>query len=549
MDESKKSQKPEEEIKKTVRPKAEKWFSYPDRQGNKFVGVQRVDDGEGNRKFSQSHVKDGKQIWNLEGVNRSDIPIYRYAEIQQAIADGKAIYLVEGEGKADQLWALGLPATCNLGGSGKFQDSDAQDLIKAKEIILCPDRDQVGLKHIHTVAAKIHALQPDLPLRRMNPYPEYNWGVLPQNKGVDVGDWIESGVTRFHIEAAIAPYIAEIPKEITPVDEFRDAIAKLKSIAEPFERALLQQEITAKYKIRGEKLEELLSEIVSKEPIKITSMAELFSDVYLEIQDKTEHPEKGIGITSGFPVIDSITGGWQNGDLIILAARPSMGKSTLALNLAVNSAKSGHSVAFVSLEMSEKQLMYKIIACESRINNNNLSRGDLKDDEWEPVIKAGLEIGKLPLKILDNGISTHSDICHKVKSLKQTGLNLLVIDYLQLLSSDSDNENVAIGRITRSLKLLAMELQIPIICLSQLSRAVEARQNKRPMLSDLRSSGSIEQDADLVVFMYRDEYYNPDTPDRGIAEVMFSKHRNGVTGTVKLLFEPKFSEFKSLLVN
>jgi replicative DNA helicase len=380
----------------------------------------------------------------------------------------------------------------------------------------------------------------------MNPYPEYNWGVLPPNKGVDVGDWIQSGATKSHIEAAIAPYISETPKEATPADELREAIAQLKETKNVFERAILQQQITAKYKIGKDKLDELLSEIVSKEPLEITSMSDLFSDIYLEIQDKTEHPEKGIGITSGFFDIDAMTNGWQNGDLITLAARPSMGKTSLALSFTVNATKSNKSAGFMSLEMSKKQLMYKIISCESQINNNNLSRGNLKDHEWEPVANAGLAVGKLPLKILDSGISSHSDIAHKARELKKTGLDLLVIDYLQLLSTDSDNENVAIGRITRSLKLLAMELQIPIICLSQLSRGVEGRQNKRPMLSDLRGSGSIEQDSDIVIMMYRDEYYNPDSPERGVSEIMISKHRNGACGTVKLLFEPWFSRFKNL---
>jgi replicative DNA helicase len=256
------------------------------------------------------------------------------------------------------------------------------------------------------------------------------------------------------------------------------------------------------------------------------------------------------GIGTGFYDFDSLTGGLQRSDLIIVAARPSMGKTAFCLNLAHSVASlSNLPIAVFSLEMSKEQLVQRLLASEAGIESGYLRSGRISQTQWEPLSRAISNLSELPMYIDDTANITITEIRSQGRRLQaETGidLGLIVIDYLQLMEGAGDNRVQELSKITRGLKGLARELNVPIIALSQLSRGVEARTNKRPMLSDLRESGSIEQDADLVVMLYRDEYYTPDTPDRGVAELIIAKHRNGPTGTVKLLFEPQFTKFKNL---
>lgn len=278
------------------------------------------------------------------------------------------------------------------------------------------------------------------------------------------------------------------------------------------------------------------------------------SDTLINTFQDIETRHQGIalpGIPCGFYDLDAMTSGFQRSDLIIVAGRPSMGKTAFCLNLAHNIA-AGYKlpVAVFSLEMSKEQLVQRLLASEAGIESGYLRSGRISQTQWEPLSRALSMLSEMPIFIDDTPNITVTQMRSQARRLQaeQQGkeLGLIVIDYLQLMEGGGDNRVQELSKITRSLKGLARELSVPIIALSQLSRGVEARTNKRPMLSDLRESGSIEQDADLVIMLYREEYYTQDTPDRGVAEVIVAKHRNGPTGTVKLLFDPQFTKFKNL---
>ncbi|MEA2370246.1 MAG: replicative helicase [Solirubrobacteraceae bacterium] len=256
------------------------------------------------------------------------------------------------------------------------------------------------------------------------------------------------------------------------------------------------------------------------------------------------------GTGSGFRDLDAITGGFQPGNLIVLAARPSMGKSCLVTNIAENAAiEYGKPVALFSLEMSEAELAQRFIASQARIKGDELRKGRVGEDRWPKIIKASQRLAGAPLWVDDSSDIGLLEIRAKTRRLHsqhEEGLGMVIVDYLQLLRAESRSENRSevIGQMSRGLKLLARELEVPVIALSQLNRGVEQRQDKRPLLSDLRESGAVEQDADLVVFIYRDDYYNPDDSERpGEADLIISKHRNGALGTVTLTFQPEYPRF------
>ena len=255
------------------------------------------------------------------------------------------------------------------------------------------------------------------------------------------------------------------------------------------------------------------------------------------------------GLASGFRDLDYKTSGFQNSDLILVAARPSMGKTALVLNIAEYMAfRENKAVAIFSLEMSKNQLMNRLFAMESRVDSQALRNGNLKDDDWTRLIESAGMIGQSRLIIDDTPGITVRELRTKCRKYKlEHGLDIIMIDYLQLMSASrsSDSRQQEISEISRSLKALARELNVPVIALSQLSRAVESRTDKRPILSDLRESGAIEQDADVVMFLYRDEYYNKDSEDKGIAEVIIAKQRNGPIGTINLVWLPEYTKFVS----
>ncbi|KKR97043.1 MAG: Primary replicative DNA helicase [candidate division TM6 bacterium GW2011_GWE2_41_16] len=252
------------------------------------------------------------------------------------------------------------------------------------------------------------------------------------------------------------------------------------------------------------------------------------------------------GIATGFKQLDSMTSGFQNGDLIVLAARPSMGKTALALRLAEQAVANGCTVGFFSLEMGADQLALRLLSAESRISYHSIRTASISSDEWMDLTSVAARLADQPLYIDDTPLQTIMDIRTKARRLKmEKGLAMIVIDYLQLINVTKKHENrhQEVSEISRSLKALAKELQIPIVALSQLSRAVDSRVDKRPLLSDLRESGAIEQDADLIMFLYRDVVYNSDTENPNSTELIVGKHRNGPTGTVHMHYQRELMLF------
>jgi replicative DNA helicase len=256
------------------------------------------------------------------------------------------------------------------------------------------------------------------------------------------------------------------------------------------------------------------------------------------------------GVPTGFPDLDEKTSGFQPSDLILIAARPSMGKTAFALNIAQNAAiRYKVPVAIFSLEMSKEQLVQRMLCAESNVDSHKLRTGRLDEEDWPKLARAMGPLSEAPIYIDDTPGISSLELRAKARRLKaEKGLGLIIIDYLQLMSGrgNSENRQQEISEISRSLKALARELNVPVVALSQLSRAPEMRSDHRPILSDLRESGSQEQDSDVVAFLYRDDYYNPDTDKKNIAEVIIAKQRNGPTGTVELVWLPRFTKFASL---
>ena len=258
------------------------------------------------------------------------------------------------------------------------------------------------------------------------------------------------------------------------------------------------------------------------------------------------------GLPSGFDDLDRLTSGLQPSDLILLAARPSMGKTALTLNLAANVAlRKKKSVAFFSLEMSSIQLLMRLISSESGVDSKQIQRGDVSPDEWAAIMGACDNLYNAPLYIDDNSNINVAELRSRARRIQsEHGLDLIIIDYLQLMqgrhTGSNDNRQQEVADISRSLKSLARELKVPVIALSQLSRSVENRQIKRPMLSDLRESGSLEQDAAIVMFLYREDYYVKDTENQNLTELIVAKHRNGPVDTVRLFFDKEITRFRNL---
>jgi len=294
-------------------------------------------------------------------------------------------------------------------------------------------------------------------------------------------------------------------------------------------------------------LVQVLSSSVSSQGM--TKTKEFIYDFYNNLQSR-----KGsnlVGLSTGYSALDRITGGLQKSDLIIIAGRPSMGKTALALNISQNNCRNQKKVDIFSLEMSKEQLLERMVCAEANIPSEKLKLGNLTEDEWKKVKKVLGEIKEWELQIDDNPNTTIADIKSKLrKSHSEKPIDLVVIDYLGLIS-DSPNSKTgskadAIAEKTKALKQIARELDVPILLLAQLNRSVEQREDKRPIMSDLRDSGAIEQDADVIIFTYRDEYYDADSPKKGIAEIIISKQRRGATGTVELAFIKNMTKFANL---
>jgi len=283
------------------------------------------------------------------------------------------------------------------------------------------------------------------------------------------------------------------------------------------------------------------------------SMDTLVVELLDRVQEMADNPNDITGVPTGFYDLDRMTSGLQAGDMVVLAARPSMGKTAFAINIAEHVAlNEGLPVAVFSMEMGASQLAVRIVGSIGRVDQGHLRTGKLTDDEWPRLTEAIERLRTVSLHIDETPGLTPSELRANARRLaRQCGkLGLIVVDYLQLMSgsgsSSGDNRATELGEISRGLKMLAKELQCPVIALSQLNRSVEQRTDKRPMMSDLRESGAIEQDADIIMFIYRDDYYNKDSKDPGVAEIIIGKQRNGPTGTVRLAFLKPLTRFENL---
>jgi replicative DNA helicase len=279
-------------------------------------------------------------------------------------------------------------------------------------------------------------------------------------------------------------------------------------------------------------------------------LREVVKESFRTIDQLSQSKEMVTGLPTGFVDLDERTSGLQKGDLVIVAARPAMGKTSLCLNIAQHaSLRAGETVGIFSLEMSKEQLVLRMLCADARIDAHRLRTGKLNEKDWARLAKAYAELASSRIFIDDSAMLTPLEMRAKSRRLKaEHGLGLLVVDYLQLVTGAGRTENrqQEISSISRSLKGLAKELAVPVLALSQLSRAPEARTDKRPQLSDLRESGALEQDADVVMFIYREEEYKPSDENRGIAELIIGKQRNGPTGMIKLAFIKEFTRFENL---
>lgn len=298
-----------------------------------------------------------------------------------------------------------------------------------------------------------------------------------------------------------------------------------------------------------DKAEQLLSKLTKKlVTTKVNNIKEQTLNAYIDIENIINHKDELLGLETGLYDLDNFLQGLKNSDFMILAARPSMGKTAFALNIASHlSIKKDTPVVFFSLEMSSNQLIHRIFSSRGLIPLFNLKSGNLDDAHTQKLIKVSNKLSQSKLIIKDeiSNLMSLRSIARKLK--RENDIKLIIIDYLQLLEGTRrENRNLEISEISRSLKILAKELDIPIIALSQLSRSVESRQVKKPMLSDLRESGSLEQDADIVMFLYREDYYNPETENKNITDVIVAKNRNGPTGTIPVYFHKEYVRFQDL---
>lgn len=364
----------------------------------------------------------------------------------------------------------------------------------------------------------------------------------------------------------------DVPPEVSSLEFIRDLIMAVPTTANIKHYAnIVAQKATLRRLIRineeiantcyvgKESLEDILSDtekrifdlVQRRNAGEFVPIRQIVMNAMDNIERASHNKGNVTGVATGFLDLDYRTAGMQPSDLILVAARPSMGKTAFVLNIAQYVAfKQAKTVAIFSLEMSKEQLVNRLFSMESKVDSQHLRTGNLSDVEWEKLIESAGIIGKSNLIIDDTpgiGISELRSKCRKYKL--EHNLEMIIIDYLQLMSGSgrsTDSRQQEISDISRSLKALARELHVPVIALSQLSRAVEQRPDHRPMLSDLRESGAIEQDADVVMFIYRDDYYNKDTEKKGIAEIIIAKQRNGPIGTVELVWLPDFTKFANL---
>ncbi len=354
------------------------------------------------------------------------------------------------------------------------------------------------------------------------------------------------------------PYLASVSTSIATTEHVshyanivleKSVLRKLSTAANAINHMAVSQDgATDSVLVRAEQMIYDIAE--GREKSDIVPVVEIAMETYQNMVENAENPNKLTGLATGFDELDKRCGGFHGGEFILIAGRPGMGKSSFAVNIAeYMSIECGKTVAIFNLEMPKEAILKRIFCSQALIESEKILKGEFTGEDWGRLGQRLDKIAAAPLYIDDSSTITVSEIrakCHRLKKTK--GLSMVVIDYLQLMqgSGRTDSRQQEISEISRSLKVMAKELGVPVIALSQLSRAVEGRQDKRPMLSDIRESGSIEQDADIVMFLYRDEYYNPDSEDKNLAEVIMAKHRAGETGKFKLGWQGKYTKFVNI---
>ncbi|SHK75302.1 replicative DNA helicase [Anaerocolumna jejuensis DSM 15929] len=363
----------------------------------------------------------------------------------------------------------------------------------------------------------------------------------------------------------------EVPEELSSLEFFRDIIASVPTSANVRyyasivkEKSTLRQLIKVSESIANEcyldkeKLENIMEDsekkmfdiLQKRNTGDFVGIRDIVFQSLESIESAARNKGSVTGVATGFYDLDYKTAGLQPSDLILIAARPSMGKTAFVLNIAEHVVLKGNTTtAIFSLEMSKDQLVKRIMSMHSKVNSQSIRTGELSDEDWIKLVESARAIGNSNLIIDDTSSISVGELRSKCRKFKlEYNLGLIIIDYLQLMtgSKKNDSRQQEISEISRSLKGIARELNVPVIALSQLSRAVEQRPDKRPMLSDLRESGAIEQDADIVMFIYRDDYYNHDSEEAGISEIIIGKQRNGPTGTVKLAWQSQYTKFANL---
>ncbi len=602
-------------------------YDYCDEVGELLYQVVRFNP----KGFSQRRPVGNDWVYNLKGVQRV---LYRLPEVINASG---TVIVVEGEKDVDNLRALGLIATTNSGGAGKWI-KDYNKYFRAKDVVIIPDNDKSGLEHADVVSKNVYptansvkilhldfanakedvtdwlkthdakelealiTAEPKLELSEDEletdtSLPHYSEGetailgaVLRQGKlihkviksEVDKDFYInknkiilkamlecfeeKQGIDYIVVAEKLKQYnrleyIGGLEYLKTLRDEAPDANnieswisivqgkANLRKFLEIGNRAvkMSQGELDTPENIGDEIVQNVFKMNRKNKKGTFTHLTENVNQIISRTRELAEG--EVVGLSTGFPKIDDITSGLQKTDFIVIAGRPSMGKTAFALNIAYNASKK-HTVAFFSLEMSKDQLISRILCSEARVNQTDFKTNNLNEHDWARIANVVPEMEGTRLFIDDTPSISVLELRSKLYGFEQEyeKPELIVIDYMQLMSGTSDRENrqQQVSQISRELKGLAKEMDVPVVALSQLSRAPEARNPPKPLMSDLRESGSIEQDADVVAFLYREDYYNETEDNKGIAQVIFAKQRNGGTGPVELAFLREFSRFENL---
>lgn len=353
------------------------------------------------------------------------------------------------------------------------------------------------------------------------------------------------GLTYIIPNASNIGYYAQQIKDKAKLRELYNTATNIQELVYEYDQDITR-DATEALDESGQMIFELAKEGSARDP---QPMEKIVTEVFEDMEERFKSEDKNFGIQTGFYDLDGMINGLQPGALAIIAARPGMGKTSFALNIAQNAALKGKTVAIFSLEMTSSQLVQRIISAEAEVSSRDIQNGSLKTDDWQKLANVADIVSKMNIFIDDTSSIPVMEIrskCRRLKSNKECGLDMIIIDYLQLMENKRiESREQQIADISRNLKNLAKELEIPVIALSQLNRQLESRSDKRPMMSDIRESGAIEQDADLIMFIYRDEYYNKESTQRNIAEIIIGKNRNGPTGNVKLLFMGEFTKFKN----